>query len=91
VVLCDGHSSHLTLDVLVDAHKRGIHIVCRPPHTSHKSQPEDVVNFAVFKPKWFLAVGMLHAQRIFAKGGYDPASKLTDDERRRIKTHLGFG
>ncbi|KAK3275523.1 hypothetical protein CYMTET_16351 [Cymbomonas tetramitiformis] len=55
VVVCDGHGSHLTLELLDYCREVGINVVLRPPHTSNISQGEDVRNFAIFKPKFRVA------------------------------------
>jgi hypothetical protein len=49
VVLLDGHCSHWSLEVLEYCVANGIHLVLRPPHTSHVSQGEDVINFLRLK------------------------------------------
>eukprot|EP00961_Rhodomonas_salina_P250951 3392494-Rhodomonas_salina.1 len=38
VLIVDGHGSHFTVEVLEFCIEHGIHIVLRPPHTSHRSQ-----------------------------------------------------
>jgi transposase-like protein len=38
IVICDGHGSHLTLDMLEYSRKKGFRVVLRPPHTTHISQ-----------------------------------------------------
>ncbi|KAK3239236.1 hypothetical protein CYMTET_50820 [Cymbomonas tetramitiformis] len=56
VVVCDGHGSHLTLELLDYCREVGIVVVLRPPHTSSNiSQGEDVRNFALFKPAFRVA------------------------------------
>ena len=51
VLICDGHGSHLTYEFLQKCHGGGtkpkMFLVLRPPHTSHRLQCEDVVNFAM--------------------------------------------
>ena len=42
----DGHSSHISLDVIGLAPDNGIHLLCLPAHTTHLLQPLDV---SVFK------------------------------------------
>eukprot|EP00961_Rhodomonas_salina_P055647 747613-Rhodomonas_salina.1 len=41
VLIVDGHGSHFTEEVLEWCIEHGVHIVLRPPHTSHVSQGED--------------------------------------------------
>ena len=47
--ICYGHGSHFTFELLKHCQEIGLHILLRPPHTTHVLQDEDVVNFAVFK------------------------------------------
>lgn len=49
IVICDGHGTHLDLEVLDFCRANGIHLVLHLPHTSHATQVEDVANFGVFK------------------------------------------
>ena len=52
VLIMDGHGSHFTLELLLHCREVGLHIVLRPPHTTHILQGEDVEHFAVFKPRY---------------------------------------
>ena len=45
VIICDGHGSHLSLEFLQLCRARGVILILRPPHTSHITQGEDVINF----------------------------------------------
>ena len=63
----DGHGSHFTLELLTYCRSVGIHIVLRPPHTTHILQGEDVVHFAVFKPKYHQAKLIALGRNIFNK------------------------
>ena len=49
VVIMDGYGGHLSLALVEFCREHGIVIVLRPPHTSHRLQGEDVVNFNYFK------------------------------------------
>jgi len=49
VLIMDGHGSHFTLELLTYCRQIGLHIILRPPHTTHILQGEDVVHFNVFK------------------------------------------
>jgi hypothetical protein len=51
IIICDGHGSHLTAEFLQYAREHGFIIILRPPHSSHISQGEDVINFRAFKGK----------------------------------------
>lgn len=44
--MLDGHSSHISFDVIEIARDNNIHLLCLPAHTTHLLQPLDV---AVFK------------------------------------------
>lgn len=45
----DGHSTHVTFDVIQAARKENIHLFVLPPHSSHRLQPLDVSVFSPFK------------------------------------------
>lgn len=49
LLILDGHTSHLTVDVLEMALENGITMISLPPHTSHRLQPLDVGVFGGFK------------------------------------------
>ena len=49
VLIMDGHGSHFTLELLTFCRAVGLHVVLRPPHTTHVLQGEDVEHFGVFK------------------------------------------
>ena len=49
VLLYDGHSTHVTCDVIEAARQEGVHLFVLPPHTSHCLQPLDVSVFSPFK------------------------------------------
>ena len=43
LLVLDGHASHVkSLEVLDIARANGVHIICLPPHTTHRTQPLDV-------------------------------------------------
>jgi sorbitol-specific phosphotransferase system component IIA len=48
VLICDGYGCHLSFNFLKRCQEVGVDVIVRPPHTSHKTQPEDLVNFSVF-------------------------------------------
>ena len=45
----DGHSSHVTLEVIELARSNDVHLLCLPSHTSHILQPLDIGVFKSFK------------------------------------------
>jgi DDE superfamily endonuclease len=49
LLICDGHGSHVTSDLLVLAHNNSVFIFCLPPHTTHCLQPLDVGIFGPFQ------------------------------------------
>ena len=49
LVICDGHGSHLTKEILEFCREVGIDLVLRIPHSSQDTQNEDLVNFAVLE------------------------------------------
>jgi hypothetical protein len=66
----DGHGSHFTLELLVYCRSIGLVVVLRPPHTTHILQGEDVVHFAMFKPKYHQAKMVALAAKIFGSRSY---------------------
>ena len=42
LLILDGHKSHISLDVLEKAKRKGVDMVTLPSHTSHGLQPLDV-------------------------------------------------
>ena len=73
VLIMDGHGSHFTLELLQYCRSVGIHIILRPPHTTHILQGEDVEHFARFKPAYHQNKMRVLGKNIFAHG----AAKLT--------------
>ena len=69
-MIMDGHGSHFTLELLKYCRMVGLHIVLRPPHTTHILQGEDVVHFQVFKGKYHQAKLVALAQKVFQHGAY---------------------
>lgn len=55
LLIMDGHGSHFTLELLSYCRSIGLHIILRPPHTTHILQGEDVQHFAVFKSDYHQA------------------------------------
>ena len=51
----DGHSSHISIDVIKLARDNGIHLLCLPAHTTHMLQPLDVGVFKSLKLKFSVA------------------------------------
>ena len=49
LLIQDGHSSHITVDLIQLAKENDIHIMCLPSHTTHVLQPLDVGVFSSFK------------------------------------------
>ena len=47
LVIEDGHSSHISLEVIKLAQNNDVHLLCLPSHTTHILQPLDI---SVFKP-----------------------------------------
>ena len=70
VLIMDGHGSHFTLELLTYCRAIGLHVVLRPPHTTHILQGEDVVHFAIFKPKYHQAKMVALAAKIFGTRTY---------------------
>ena len=51
----DGHSSHISIDVIQLARDNGIHLLCLPAHTMYLLQLLDVVMFKSLKSKFSVA------------------------------------
>ena len=51
----DGHSSHISIDVIKLAHDNGVHLLCLPAHTTHMLQPLQVGVFRSLKLNYSLA------------------------------------
>ena len=50
LLVLDGHYSHTrNLEVITIARENFVHIVCLPPHSTHKMQPLDVAFMSPFK------------------------------------------
>lgn len=49
LLILDGHTSHITINVIEFARANEIHLLCLPSHTSHVLQPLDVGAFKSFK------------------------------------------
>ena len=49
LLLEDGHSSHITIEVIELAQENNIHLLCLPSHSSHILQPLDIGVFKSFK------------------------------------------
>lgn len=52
LILCDNHSSHITIDVVTLARDNHITILTFPPHCSHRLQPLDVSIYGPFKARY---------------------------------------
>ena len=51
----DGHSSHISIDVIKLARDNGVHLLCLPAHTTHMLQPLDVGVFKSLKSNYSTA------------------------------------
>ncbi|KLO08249.1 DDE-domain-containing protein, partial [Schizopora paradoxa] len=52
LLILDGHGSHLTDEMVELAIKNNIHLLCLPPHCTHKLQPLDVGIFGPLQCLW---------------------------------------
>ena len=59
LLTCDGHKSHLTVEVIVVAKKEGATFLCFPPHCSHVLQRLDVGFFGPLKAEFGKVAGNL--------------------------------
>lgn len=65
LLLCDGHNSHVNLDVIRAAQQHGITMLKFPSHTTHVLQPLDVSGFMSLKTLWDDQVGTYQLQHGF--------------------------
>ena len=56
-LILDGHTSHVSIELIELARANDIHILCIPSHTSHVLQPLDVGVFKSFKTHFSKACG----------------------------------
>jgi hypothetical protein len=59
LLICDGHESHFSLELVELARANKIEIVLLPSHTSHVLQPLDKSVFSAFKKGWEKAKRLL--------------------------------
>ena len=56
--------TYITLELLQYCRAHGLHIVLRPPHTTHVLQGEDVQHFGIFKPLYLQKKYTLMSSRL---------------------------
>ena len=61
LLIMDGHSSHVSIDVIQLARDTGIHLLCVPTHTTHILQPLDIGVFKSFKSNFTKACSKYRA------------------------------
>ena len=69
VVYMDGFGDHMTFEMIEYGFKHGIQVALRPPHTSHLTQTEDLLNFPVLKCKLRIEVLKLSAKLATTQDG----------------------
>lgn len=52
LLIFDGHSSHISIQLIELARNNNIHLICLPAHSSHVLQPLDVCVYKPVKTKW---------------------------------------
>lgn len=52
LLIYDGHSTHIQMNIILEAIKNNITILKLPPHSSHILQPLDLSTFKSLKVKW---------------------------------------
>lgn len=52
LLIFDGHSSHISIELIELAKANDIHLLCLPAHTSHCLQPLDVSVYKPVKTHW---------------------------------------
>jgi hypothetical protein len=63
MLLFDGHGSHMTVAFILFCHEKGIKLLLKPPHTTHRIQTCDVYNFRYFMDLFKRARHFLFASR----------------------------
>ena len=49
LIILDGHASHVSIQIVKEAHRYGIDLLTLPSHSSHAMQPLDICLFKPFK------------------------------------------
>jgi hypothetical protein len=49
LLIQDGHTSHISIELIEAARANDVHLLCLPAHTTHLLQPSDVGVFKSFK------------------------------------------
>jgi len=52
LLVIDGHCSHKSLEAVELARKRGVTMICLPPHTTHRMQPLDLTVYGPLKKNY---------------------------------------
>ena len=52
LLIFDGHSSHISVELVQEARANNVHLLCLPAHTTHLLQPLDVAVFSTVKREW---------------------------------------
>ncbi|CAH2109224.1 unnamed protein product [Euphydryas editha] len=52
LLIYDGHSTHVGLNIIAEARKENVTILKLPPHSSHVLQPLDIAVMKSFKDRW---------------------------------------
>ena len=68
VLIMDGYGSHICYNFLTECRKANVHVILRVPHTSHKTQGEDIVNYMVFKPAFAREKHLVLREKITKQG-----------------------
>ena len=99
LLFVDGHTSHMTLDVIDVARSNGVILFCLPPHTTHALQPLDVAVFKSLKDNFFKATravsfcktNFIVTKREFAamvKGPFEKAFSMVNIKAGFAKTGI---
>ena len=80
LIVCDGHGSHCSLEALKFCKANHIEVILRVPHGSHLLNPEDAVNFGIFKPAVRKEKGLLLSEKLKK----DPNARLTNRDFVKI-------
>ena len=79
LLLVDGHSTHINIEVSKFCSQNGILLYCLPPHLSHILQPLDVGFCSSLKKSWQKAVSEYHLKNIGAAVTKDTFANVFKD------------
>jgi hypothetical protein len=77
-LVLDGHGSHVTLEVVEQAHEFGLDMITLHAHTFHALQPSDVSCFKPFKIAFRRVKSVIMANKNYTKPNKITVTKWVD-------------